>query len=170
MSVQYLSLSDPKYEEIENHVRSTYEHSCIVWIEKITNPELEMKFNAYKDTIQPSNVKTLFHGTSEEIARIIIQDGFDPSKNRVSAHGLGVYFSTRARYSKDYMHPTKGKEYVFMLVCDVVTGRVGQGKAYQPIPLEYNSVTNSIGHPDMYIVNKRESAIPRYLVGFYLSV
>ena len=170
MAVQYLSLSDPKYEEIENHIRATYEHSCIVWIEKITNPDLEMKFNAYRDTIQPSNVKTLFHGTSEEIARIIIQDGFDPSKNKVSAHGLGVYFSTRARYSFDYCHRTKGHDYVFMLVCDVVTGRVGSGKAYQPIPHEYNSVTNSIDHPHMYIVNKREAALPRHLVGFYPDV
>ena len=170
MSVEYLSLSDPMYEVIENHVRSTYEHSCIVWIEKIQNEELESKFTEYKNSISPPNVTRLFHGTSEEIARIIIQEGFDPSKNKVSAHGLGVYFSTRALYSKDFMHPAKGQEYVFMLVCDVVTGKVGQGKAYTPIPPQYNSVTNNVKHPDMYIVNKREAAIPRYLVAFYPKV
>lgn len=170
MSVEYLSLSDLAYDEIENQIRATYEYSCIVWIEKITNPELEAKFTSYKNTVNPPNVKRLFHGTSEDIARIIIQNGFDPSKNKVSAHGLGVYFSTTARYSFKYCHPTNGRDYVYMLVCDVVTGCVGQGKAYTHIPPKYDSVTNSIGRPDMYIVNKRESAMPRYLVAFYPKV
>ena len=170
MSVEYLSLSDPMYEQIENMVRATYEHSCIVWIEKIHNEELEKKFNEYKSKIDPPNVKRLFHGTSEQVARIIIEEGFDPSKNKVSAHGLGVYFSTRAAYSIDYCHRTQGKDYVFMFVCDVVTGRVCRGQPYSPIPPEYNSATNSVKNPDMYIVNKREAAMPKYLVAFYPDV
>ena len=170
MSVEYLSLSDPMYDQIENIVRATYEHSCIVWIEKIYNEELEKKFNAYKNTINPPNVKRLFHGTSEQVARIIIEEGFDPSKNKVSAHGLGVYFSTRAAYSKDYMHPTHGKDYVFMLVCDVVTGKPCKGQAYKPIMAGYDSATDNLARPDMYIVNKRDAALPLYLVAFYPKV
>lgn len=170
MSVTYLSLSDPKYDEIESHVRATYANSCIVWIEEISNPQLESAFIAYRDSFVPPaspNVKRLFHGTNEAIARIIIQDGFDPSKNKASAYGLGVYFSTRALYSKDYCHPTGGQDYVYMLVCDVVTGKVGQGRSKKPIVAPYDSFTDSIKYPDMYIVNKREAALPKYLVAFY---
>jgi len=170
MSVEYLKLSDPMYEEIENAVRKTYEHSCIVWIEKIKNEELEKKFKEYVLTLNPPVVKRLFHGTSGEIARIIIEEGFDPSKNKTSAHGLGVYFSTRALYSKNYCHKTKGCDYVFMLVCDVATGKTCKGLNGQPIPKEYDSATDNINRPDMYIVNKREAALPLYLVAFYPKV
>jgi hypothetical protein len=170
MSVEYLKLSDPMYDEIENAVRRTYEHSCIVWIEKIKNEQLENEFKAYVSTLNTPNIKRLFHGTSEDIARIIIQEGFDPSKNKTSAHGLGVYFSTRAAYSKDYCHRTKGREYVFMLVCDVATGKVCQGRNCKPIPHEFDSATDSLARPDMYIVNKRQAALPLYLVAFYPKV
>jgi len=170
MAADYLSLSDPVYEEIENHVRATYKHSCIVWIEKIHNAVLEEQFRAYQAQIQPPNVKRLFHGTSEPIARIIIREGFDPSKNKTSAHGLGVYFSQRAVYSKNYCHATPGQDYVYMLVCDVVVGRVGLGRANQPIPPDCQSVTDNLKRPDMYVVNRREAALPRYLVAFYPKV
>jgi hypothetical protein len=158
------------YEEIENIVRKTYEHSCIVWIEKIKNETLENNFKQYISTLNPPNIKRLFHGTSEEIARIIIQEGFDPSKNKVSAHGLGVYFSTRAAYSKDYCKTTKGRDYVFMLVCDVATGKVCKGRHSQPITDGFDSATDNLNHPDMYIVNKREAALPLFLVAFYPKV
>lgn len=170
MSVEFLKMSDPMYEEIENVVRKTYERSCIVWIEKIKNELLENEFKQYCSTLNPSNIKRLFHGTSEDIARIIIQEGFDPLKNKTSAHGLGTYFSTRAAYSKDYMHKTKGRDYVFMLVCDVATGKVCKGQGGKPIQKGFDSATDNLNHPDMYIVNKREAALPLYLVAFYPKV
>ncbi len=165
-----MSLSDPMYDQIENIVRATYKNSCIVWIEKIRNEELEKKFNDYKSKINPPNIKRLFHGTSEQVARIIIEEGFDPSKNKVSAHGIGVYFSTRALYSIEYCHRTEGKDYVFMFVCDVVTGKPCKGKANTQISPEYDSATDNLARPDMYIVNKREAALPLYLVAFYPDV
>lgn len=164
---QYVKLSDPVYDFIEQSVLATYPNACIVWIEKVVNEDLEKAYQAYKATVRPSNEKRLFHGTSEDIARVIIKDGFDPSKAKVCAHGLGIYFSTRAAYSSVYCRRNAGQDYAFMLVVDVITGRVGEGKAYTAIPPEFNSVTDSLKRPDMYVVNKREAAMPRYLVAFY---
>jgi len=166
MSIEYLDLSDSVYEEIENIVRATYKNACIVWIEKINNPELETKFNTYQSTIHPPNVMRLFHGTGEDVSRIIIRDGFDPRFNKTSAFGKGVYFSKRAQYSKEYAR-VRNDGLAFMFVCDVVTGKVGLGVSNKPIPQGFNSVTDNLKRPDMYIVNKKEAAIPRYLVGFH---
>jgi hypothetical protein len=141
-----------------------------MWIEKIDNPLLEKNYSKYRETIHPPNIKTLFHGTSENIARIIIQEGFDPSYNRTSAHGLGCYFATMASYSKGYCKKENGRDYVFMLVVDVVTGKTTKGQRNTAIPPNYNSVVNSTRKPSMYIVNKKEAALPKYLVAFYPNV
>ena len=166
---QYLSLSDPMYTKIEDAVRQTYSNSCIVWIERVINPELEEKHDIYKASFDKPNVKQLFHGTSEEICRKIVSTGFDPTFNKVSAHGKGVYFSTRAAYSKEYsrMRMSRKADLAYMLVCDVVLGKVGEGRASTVIPKEYDSVTDSLHNPDMYIIDKPYAAIPRYLVVFY---
>jgi len=166
MSTTYLSLSDPMYDQIESLVRQTYSRSCIVWIEEIENLTLLEQFEKYKASLSSPNVKQLFHGTSAETARIIINEGFDPAFNKTSAYGKGVYFSTRAKYSKDYSRERKDG-LAFMLVCDVITGNVGQGRSGQPIPSRFNSVTDNLRRPDMYIVDKREACIPQYLVAFY---
>ena len=163
----FVMLSEPAYDFIESKVRETFKNACIVWIERVSNPTLEDAFEEYRKKVQPSNVRTLFHGTSEDVARIILAEGFDPSKCKVCAHGLGIYFSTRAEYSKTYCWRKNGQDYAFMIVADVVTGKTGQGHAYKPIPPEYDSVTDNINKPDMYIINKREAALPRYLVAFY---
>jgi hypothetical protein len=156
------------YDTIEAMVRKTFKNSCIVWIEEIKNERLEKAYNAYKRTINPPNVKRLFHGTKEVFARNIIEGGFRPDLNKTSAYGRGVYFSRRAAYSKAYC-PKSSDDHAFMLICDVVTGVVGQGKSRQVIPPEFNSFTNNMKKPDMYIVDKKEAALPLYLVAFYPS-
>ena len=169
-SKTYIPLSDPMYEKIENQVRVTYNNSCILWIEYVMNPILSDAFDNYVESMkavgkQP-NVLTLFHGTREGVARIIIEEGFNPSINRVCAHGLGTYFSTRAVYSKDYCVLEKGSQYAYMLVCDVAVGKSCRGKPNKPIDSGFDSATDSLYRPDMYIVNKREAALPKYLVCF----
>lgn len=163
----YVDMGDKVYEEIEEAIRTTYENSCICWIEKINNPELEEKFVAYASSITDPNIKRLFHGTSEDISRKIAYEGFDPARAKVCAHGMGVYFSTRAQYSKAYAKKSDRDGMAFMMVCDVVCGNVGQGRSYTHFGPPYHSVTDNIKNPDMYIVNRHEAAIPRYIVAFY---
>jgi len=169
VKTEYLEMSDPMYDKIENAIRETYTNSCIIWIEKIHNPQLKLEFNTYYKTLSEPNIKMLFHGTNSKIARIIISEGFDSSKNKVSAHGLGTYFSTRAVYSKQYCTKLKDEDYSLMLICAVATGKFCQGIANKPIPDGYDSAVDIVRKPDMYIVNKRCAALPTYLVAFYMN-
>ena len=170
IKVDYLSLSDPIYETIETHIYKTYKNACIMWIEKIYNNKLEEKYQKYKNSIVPSNEKLLFHGTDEPTARKIICEGFDPKYGKTFAHGVGCYFSKFAAYSSKYCKHIQGRDYVFMLVCKVIIGNCGLGHKNTPIPNKLNSVTDSIKHPTMYIVDKSEACLPVYLVAFYPNV
>ena len=162
----HIEMSDPVWDDISSMIRNTYKNSCIVWIQSVNNKTLEYLFLNNKNSLQSPNIKRLFHGTSEHISNIIINNGFEPSLNKVSAYGKGVYFSTRALYSKNYCKAQKN-DIAFMLICDVITGNVGQGKPNTNIPSQYDSVTDNINKPDMYIVNKKSAALPLYIVAFY---
>lgn len=168
MTTTYLSLSDPEYDKIVGFFRQTYPNSCVVWIEKIINPDLLSDYEEYKNTFSEPNEKLLFHGTTEENARKIIDSGFDLSLNKTFGYGKGIYFSKRAIYSSNsrFSKPSND-DLAFMLLCSVVTGKVTQGDRGEKIPKDYDSFTNSIKNPDMYIVNRREATLPRYLVAFY---
>jgi hypothetical protein len=169
MSTSYLSLSDPNYSVIEADVLKTYKNACIVWVEEVKNPDLEHNYVLYKAQFDEPNEKKLFHGTSEQISRIIIREGFDSTKNKCSAHGLGTYFSTRAAYSRMYAKTRSKDQLAFMFICDVVTGRTCQGRGGQPIPSGFDSCTDNVKKPDMYVVGHNAAAVPRYLVAFYPS-
>jgi len=171
---KYLSLNDPEYSKIENAILETYQNACICWIEEVENKELLGKYTAYKNTFVEPNEKRLFHGTNKENINSIIENGFDPTRNKASAYGLGTYFSTRAAYSKDYS--LKGKkskkgnpenDIAYLFVCDVVTGKTKQGSGLAKIPPGFNSFTDNVDKPDMYVVDKLEACFPRYVVGFY---
>jgi len=170
MSTVYVKVGDKIYEKIEEAIRASFIDACIVWIEQVENKQLELDHVKYAAQFDNPNLRRfLFHGTSEQVARKIIWEGFDPSFNKTSAHGKGVYFATDASYSRSYSvsHMQKKAELAYMLVCDVVLGKVGQGEQSKPIPAVYDSVTDSLVKPSMYIVNKKAAAMPRYLVAFY---
>lgn len=162
MTTSYLNMSDKMYDYISEQVRKTYKNSCIVWIEQIEN-------KTQKDmlaSLSIPNIKTLFHGTTEDAARQIIFNHFDPVYKKVCAYGNGLYFSTRAEYSKSYSKMNRD-QLAFMFVCDIAVGKVAQGQSGKNIPKGYDSFTDNIRNPDMYIVDKSEAIYPRYLVGFY---
>jgi len=164
--MSYVEMSEPVYTEIETAVAVTYKNACIVWVERVENKDLETAYNEYKATFENPNEKRLFHGTDEGAARSIAYFGFSAKANKRSAYGNGTYFSTRAEYSRMYSK-TAHDQIAFMLVCDVVCGKVAQGRANTDISAGFDSCTDRLNHPDMYIVNKREAAMPRYLVAFY---
>jgi hypothetical protein len=163
----YVEMAEPIYSQLEKAVRETYKNACIIYIQRNENKHLEADFEKYKSQFDDPNVKTLFHGTSANNAGNIMLDGFDPALKKVCAYGNGVYFSTRAAYSRRYSKTHNKDDLAFMLLCDVVCGKVAQGSSGSNIPRGYQSFTDNITRPDMYIVDKREAAYPRYLVAFY---
>ena len=166
MTTSYLDMSDKMYDFISEQVRKTYKNACIVWIEQIENKSQKDMFDNYVKSLPKPNIKTLFHGTNENTARAIIFSHFDPSYKKVCAYGNGLYFSTRAQYSKSYSK-MNNDQLAFMFVCDIVCGKVAQGNSGKNIPKGYNSFTDNLKNPDMYIVDKAEAIWPRYLVAFY---
>lgn len=172
--MSYLPLASPIYAELEKMVLATYQNACIVWIEQVVQPDLEHKFDDYCATLPEPNVRRLFHGTGNEIAQRICEEGFRPELNRVSRYGKGVYFAVDAVYSKDYSRPGRDiysqfrrDEIVYLIVSDVATGRTRMGSNEAVIPAGYDSFCDSPKDPKIFVVNKKEACCPRYLIAFY---
>jgi len=141
-------MSDKVYEELTTVLRKSYENACILYIDRIVNPELLDKFNAYKTKHRLTDTR-LFHGTNAGSVRSICTDGYKASLNRRSAYGRGTYFSSMASYSKDYTDKTESDE-SFMLVNKVC---LGPGH-------------NTNGQ-EIFVVKDDDSAFPEYVICFH---
>ena len=166
-----LSMSDKKYEEITNLVSESYPNSCICWIDQVNNTYLEYEFTKLFDSIVEKRKKIkpkivqMFHGTKEENVSPIIYNGFDTSKNKVSAYGIGTYFAKKASYSYNYMHP--GKEQIsYMFLSDVIFGSLCTTTGKIDIDRFDNSVDN-FRDPTICVTPYDFGAIPRYIIAFY---
>jgi hypothetical protein len=165
-------MSDKRYDKIEEGIRKSYPNSCILWIEEISNPELEERYQSQKVEIEakrgkPCKELELYHGTREEYANNIIRDGFDPLANTRSAYGKGSYFAKNAAYSRDYAPPASD-DVSFMLICSVLIGETSVYGANQSIntKLHDNSVDNPKS-PSIYVTPYTGGAIPRFIVAFH---
>jgi hypothetical protein len=165
-------MSDKRYDLIEEGIRRSYPNSCILWVEEITNPELEGIYQKQKAEIEarrgkPCKELELYHGTREEYANAIMKYGFDPQANTRSAYGKGSYFAKNASYSRDYAPPASD-DVSFMLICSVLVGEVSVYGSNLPIntTLHDNSVDNPKS-PSIYVTPYAAGAIPRFIVAFH---
>lgn len=141
-------MSDKIYDELSTILRKSYEPACILYIDRVLNPELEDRFNAYK--IKHSLTDTrLFHGTSTNSVRPICTDGYKAALNKRSAYGHGTYFSSKASYSKEYTDKTESDE-SFMLVNKVC---LGPG--------------HNTNGAEIFVVKDDDSAFPEYVICFH---
>ena len=168
---KYLSVSSKEYDEITNAVRKSYPNACVVWIEEVTNDELEYHYELKKQEIIKARgaceEKMLFHGTTESSIENILQTGFDPSYNKRSACGMGSYFATTAIYSKEYAPPSRD-EVSFMFMASVLIGKIGVHGYNQVIHTDiHDNSVNSITNPSIYVTPYRFGAVPRRIVAFY---
>lgn len=164
MSSEYINISDKDYTLVESMIRKSYPNSCILWIERIRNYDLEIAFNEYSKRV--GNVRRLFHGSTEDAIKSIIVNGFDPSYNRTSAYGKGTYFAIDASYSRCYMKKNI-RGIAFMLIADVALGKNCCGSAGKILPSSYDSFVDNIHNPSIVVVNKIKAALPLFAVAFY---
>jgi hypothetical protein len=141
-------MSDKIYDELSTILRKSYENACILYIDRIVNPELLERFNAYKTKHNLTDTR-LFHGTNTSSVKSICTDGYKASFNKRSAYGHGTYFSSKASYSKDYTDKTTSDE-SFMLV-----NRVCLGPGH-----------NTNGQ-EIFVVKDDDSALPEYVICFH---
>jgi hypothetical protein len=171
MKLISLTVGSKEFDEIAKHITKSYPNACIMFIDKLEAPPFENEYIALKTSMKEPNEQLLFHGTTEESARSILQSGYDPLMNRRAAYGTGTYFSASASYSKDYMDistRTIGFELSYMLINTVLVGRVCQGSSKNVInPTLHDSQVDNLYSPTIFAIPRKEQAIPRYFVGFH---
>lgn len=171
MKLIALSVGSKEFDQVAKHITKSYPNACIMFIEKIENPPYEKEFNELQSKMLLPNEKILFHGTNEEAAKSILEFGYDPSANRRSAFGKGVYFALNASYSKDYTDISKktmGFELSYMLINKVLVGRTCRGTNNSVIDLKnYHTQVDSVEHPTIFSVPLAQQILPLYFVGFH---
>ena len=113
-------------DRVEKYVQSM--HTSIPSVTKIwrvTNLELEIKFEKAKARAFGSNIDQKFHGTSDAGIDGITRNGFKkpgppPPGQRPGMYGQGIYFATDSSKSAQEIY-TKGSKK--LLLCDVLLGR-----------------------------------------------
>jgi hypothetical protein len=141
-------MSDKIYDELTSILRKSYENACILYIDRVINPELQARFDAYKAKHSITDTR-LFHGTSTNSVKSICNDGYKAALNKRSAYGHGTYFSSKASYSKDYTDKTESDE-SFMLVNKVC---LGPG--------------HNTNGSEIFVVADDDAAFPEYVICFH---
>ncbi|XP_075412443.1 protein mono-ADP-ribosyltransferase PARP14 [Tenrec ecaudatus] len=176
----------PSHSEYQN-VASMFNQTCsnfkILKIERIQNPSLWNYYQAKKKTMddkngQTNNEKLLFHGTDAASLPHVNQNGFNRSyagKN-ATAFGKGTYFAINANYSANntYSRPDpNGRKYMY--VVRVLTGLYTLGNASLIVPPPktthdptdlYDTVTDNVNNPSLFVVFSDYQAYPEYLITF----
>ncbi|XP_047461663.1 protein mono-ADP-ribosyltransferase PARP10 [Mugil cephalus] len=179
---------DEESDEFQSVVKSFYEtiqeyHSKIriIQVEKLMNRLLYNQYKLKKASVLqrstfPQVERTLYHGTSETSVKEICIHGFNRSfcgKN-ATVYGQGVYFAVNSHLSvQDQYSPPNADGYKFIFVSKVLTGDYTKGchsmkaaplKETGDIPLRYDSVTDNITKPTMFVIFNDTQAFPEYLI------
>ncbi|KAM4630657.1 protein mono-ADP-ribosyltransferase PARP10 [Polymixia lowei] len=153
----------------------------IIKVEKLMNRLLYNQYRLKKASISqsatdPEVERTLYHGTSDSSVKEICIHGFNRSfcgKN-ATVYGQGVYFAVNSALSvQDQYSPPNGDGYKFVFVTKVLTGDFTKGchsmktaplKESAEIPLRYDSVTDNITKPALFVIFNDTQAYPEYLI------
>lgn len=168
-------------------VKNKFSQTCLSYttekIERIQNGFLWQSYQIKKKHMDTKNGRTdneriLFHGTDAGSVPHVNRLGFNRSyagRNAV-AYGKGTYFAVDASYSADdkYSRPdSNGRKHIY--VVRVLTGvyTLGhEGLITPPSKNPYNStdlfdsVTDDIQHPSIFVVFFDNQAYPEYLITF----
>ncbi|HEY1078731.1 MAG TPA: hypothetical protein VGE46_01490 [Bdellovibrio sp.] len=117
---------------------------------KILNLYLKNKKTLVRKKGQKPSERILFHITSQENAKKIIDTGFKVNLAKTSAFGKGIYFAETASNAFRYANRHKKKA---LLVCKVVVGRAHENKS------DLSKVINGYSKPDRLIPRKGFSSM-----------
>ncbi|XP_022067115.1 protein mono-ADP-ribosyltransferase PARP10 [Acanthochromis polyacanthus] len=179
---------DEESDEFQNVVKRFYEtiqeyHSKIriIQVEKLMNRLLYNQYKLKKASVlqratYPDIERTLYHGTSDTSVKEICIHGFNRSfcgKN-ATVYGQGVYFAVNSALSvQDQYSPPNADGYKYIFVSKVLTGDFTKGchsmktaplKESSDVPLRYDSVTDNITKPSMFVIFNDTQAFPEYLI------
>uniref|UniRef100_A0ABI7Z5M9 Poly [ADP-ribose] polymerase n=1 Tax=Felis catus TaxID=9685 RepID=A0ABI7Z5M9_FELCA len=168
-------------------VKDKFSETCLSYkiekIERIQNIWLWKSYQIKKKHMDiknghTDNERVLYHGTAADSVPYVNQHGFNRSyagKN-AAAYGKGTYFAIDASYSANdkYSRPdSNGRKHIY--VVRVLTGVYTLGYAglvtppsknpHNPTDL-FDSVTDNVQHPSLFVVFSDNQAYPEYLITF----
>ncbi|NXI45364.1 PAR14 polymerase, partial [Galbula dea] len=172
-----------EYRDVQEKFLKTCGSLKIEKIERVQNPYLWKAYQIKKCEMDKkngskNNEKLLFHGTSEESSILINNNGFNRSYAGMHAanFGNGTYFAVNASYSANdtYSKPdANGKKYMYL--ARVLVGEYSQGTKGSIIPAAkdasnsidlFDSSTDNVNNPSMFIIFNDIQAYPEYLITF----
>lgn len=171
-----------EYKDVETLFKKTCTQT-IHKIERVQNIFLWKNYMIKKMSIDAkngnqNNEKLLFHGTAQDHLTKIHKNGFNRSfaGMNAAAIGNGTYFAVNANYSAQntYSKPdATGMKYMYLT--RVLTGLFCAGKhgiltppaksTQDPTDL-YDSVTDNLANPSMFVIFNDVQAYPEYLISF----
>ncbi|XP_018429790.1 PREDICTED: poly [ADP-ribose] polymerase 15-like [Nanorana parkeri] len=167
-------------------VQQKFQQSCrniILKIQRVQNRDLWLNYQIKKQNIDSkngstNNEKELFHGTDANSIQHVNHNGFNRSYagRHAAAFGNGTYFAVHASYSASsaYAKPdANGQKHMYL--ARVLTGQYCRGQAGMIIPPTkstanvtdlYDSVTDNIHNPSMFVIFNDIQAYPEYHITF----
>ncbi|NWY31871.1 PAR14 polymerase, partial [Pheucticus melanocephalus] len=172
-----------EYKDVQGRFLQTCQLFRIEKIERVQNQYLWKNYQIKKCEIDKkngnrNNERLLFHGTSQESLTLINKQGFNRSYAGMHAanFGNGTYFAVNASYSANdfYSRPDmNGKKYMYL--ARVLVGEYSLGKKGSITPARknvsnsvdlYDSSTDNVSQPSMFIIFNDIQAYPEYLITF----
>ncbi|WAR22335.1 PAR14-like protein, partial [Mya arenaria] len=153
-------------------------------IERVQNPTLYTQYMAKKRQMEIANKGTkknermLWNGTAHSAVPSISAHGFNRSYcfTNGTVLGQGVYFATDANYSAQATYsPPDSSGYKRMYQSLVLTGEytTGNHRMRTPPPnnpssphILYDSVTNNVQYPALFVIFNDTQAYPEHLITF----
>ncbi|XP_051841363.1 protein mono-ADP-ribosyltransferase PARP14 [Antechinus flavipes] len=172
-----------EYKQVKDKFCQTCPTHTIEKIQRIQNKCLWNLYQARKISMDEQNKKTnnerfLFHGTDANSVPGVNNQGFNRSyagKNAI-AWGKGTYFAVNASYSASntYARPDiNGKKHVYyvrVLTGDYIIGNssliVPPSKGPQAADVLYDSVTDNMQNPSLFVIFFDNQSYPEYLITF----
>ncbi|XP_074857625.1 protein mono-ADP-ribosyltransferase PARP14-like isoform X2 [Carettochelys insculpta] len=178
-----ISAAQQEYQDVQGMFLQTCSTFKIEKIERIQNPYLWQTYQIKKQSLDKkngniNNEKLLFHGTPSSSLSTINYNGFNRgfAGRNAAVIGNGTYFAVNASYSAQdtYSRPDgNGRKYMYL--ARVLTGVycVGKGGLITPPPKNiadptdlFDSVTDNMIHPSMFVIFNDIQAYPEYLITF----
>ncbi|OPJ79795.1 poly [ADP-ribose] polymerase 14 [Patagioenas fasciata monilis] len=172
-----------EYRDVQEKFLKTCHSFRIEKIERIQNPFFWKAYQIKKCEMDNkngnrNNERLLFHGTNKESLDLINNHGFNRSYAGMHAanFGNGTYFAVNANYSAHdtYSRPdVDGKKHMYL--ARVLVGEYGLGTKGSIIPDaknasdptdRFDSSTDNVNQPSMFIIFNDIQAYPEYLITF----
>ncbi|KAK2532667.1 protein mono-ADP-ribosyltransferase PARP14 isoform X1 [Columba livia] len=172
-----------EYRDVQEKFLKTCLSFKIEKIERIQNPFFWKAYQIKKCEMDNkngnrNNERLLFHGTNKESLDLINNYGFNRSYAGMHAanYGNGTYFAVNANYSAHdtYSRPdVDGKKHMYL--ARVLVGEYGLGTKGSLIPEaknasdptdRFDSSTDNMNQPSMFIIFNDIQAYPEYLITF----